>query len=151
MAAKLVFFLRLEGAVSYLALSMNMNPVAEPVLGTFAFYVKGRRASPPAEKMTQQIEAQPGGLRPTSPIKAQTSQKGGPSKSQSLPVNEGNQDKEDLPKFKVLLVEDNLVNRSCLPPTLDVLALTVDQRKSLVNSYRKRDVLCTLRITAKRR
>lgn len=92
---------------------------------TFAFYVKGRRASPPAEKMTQQIEAQPGGLRPTSPIKAQTSQKGGPSKSQSLPVNEGNQDKEDLPKFKVLLVEDNLVNQKVLSKQLQKAGCTV--------------------------
>lgn len=125
MAAKSVFPPRLERAVSDLALSSHRISEAESVSGTFAFYVKGRRASPPAEKLNQQTEAQPGELRPTSPIKTPRLQKDELTKSTSLPKPEGSQDKEDSPKLQVLLVEDNLVNRRCLSSFFNSFALTV--------------------------
>lgn len=141
MVAKLVFSLRLEKAVSGRALSMKLSSGAERASGTFAFYVKGRRASPPAEKGT---------LSPTSLIKAKKSQTLGPSESTNLPTNQGDQSKENQPNFQVLLVEDNLVNRGCLPSSFDQLVLTVDQRKFSANSYRKLGVLCMLQTTVKK-
>lgn len=125
MAAKLGFSPRLERVVSDLALLTNLSPMAKPDLGTFAFYVKGRRSSPPVEKMAQQIEGQPRKLRPTSPVNVQKAQQGGPSQSTSLPIVESNQSKKESPNFQVLLVEDNLVNRECLPLPFNPLALTV--------------------------
>lgn len=126
MAAKSVFPLRPGRAVSDLALSIKLSFGAEPVLGTFAFYVKGRRASPPAEKTTQQIEAQPGKCRPTSPIKARKSQIDNSTESTSLPLRQGSQSKVALRNFRVLLVEDNLVNRRCCPPPSTPWALIMD-------------------------
>lgn len=126
MVVKSVFSLSLARAVRDVALSTKLRSRTDPVLGTFAFYVKGRRASPPAERMTPQIEAQPGKLRPTSPSKAQKSQTDGSSKSTSLPIIQASQTKDDSPNFQVLLVEDNLVNRQRLQSPFNQLALTVD-------------------------
>lgn len=126
MAAKSVFPLRLERAVSDLAFSRKLSSRAEPVLGTFAFYVKGRRASPPAEKMTQENGALSGNPHQTSPTKTPKSLTNGSSGSTSLPVTKGGQSREDPPKFQVLLVEDNLVNRRCLPSPFKPLALTMN-------------------------
>ena len=126
MAAKLDFFLRLERAVSDLTFSRKLNSGAELVAGTFAFYVKGRRASPPAEKMTQQNGAHSGNPHQTSPMKTPKSLTNRSSGSTSLPVTKGGQNREDPPKFQVLLVEDNLVNRGCLPSPFKPLALTMN-------------------------
>lgn len=122
-----VFSLRLERAVSSLALSTNLNVGAEPVLGTFAFYVKGRRASPPKEKMIQQIEAQIRKPQMTSPIKAERSQTHGSARSSSskLPIAQGRQSKDGSPKLSALLVEDNQVNRGYFPSHFYPRALTV--------------------------
>ena len=120
MVARLVCPLRLEKAVSDLALSTGLRFGPEPLLGTFAFYVKGRRASPPFEKMTQQSETQTGNYRRTSPTKVQRSQTSGSSNPVRLPTIQSKQrDKEDQTKFHVLLVEDNLVNRRDLPSVFD--------------------------------
>ena len=98
---------------------------AKASLGTFAFFIKGRRASPPAGPMKQQGEAQRVTFRPTSPDKAQRSKIKGLPDSPSQPVKYGDQSKESTPKFQVLLVEDNLVNRTDFPPAFNLYALTV--------------------------
>ena len=110
-----VFSLRLERAVSSLALSTDVEVGAQHVLGTFAFYIKGRRASPPKEKAIQQIEAQTPKPPMTSPIKAERSQTHGSTRSSELAITQGRQGKDGSPKLSVLLVEDNLVNRGCFP------------------------------------
>ena len=97
---------------------------AKASLGTFAFFIKGRRASPPDGPMKQQGEAQRVTLRPTSPDKAQRSKIKKLPDSSSQPVKYGDQSKESSLKFQVLLVEDNLVNRRDFPPVFNLFALT---------------------------
>lgn len=121
-AVRSVFSLRPGRAVSRLALSTKLESRAEPVLGTFAFYVKGRRASPPKETSTKQIETQARKLRQTSSTKPTRSQKHGLA---DVPTTEDSQSKENLPDFSVLLVEDNLVNRGSRPSRSSPWALTV--------------------------
>lgn len=87
-------------------------------LGTFAFYVKGRRASPPTEENTKQTETQPD--------KVQGLKNPALLESSSQRTGHSGQSKEDSPKFDVLLVEDNLVNRRSLPLVLTPFALTMD-------------------------
>lgn len=111
MVAKLGFFLRLGRVVCEMP-STERRCGLKSVLGTFAFYIKGRRASPPAGEMTLQAEAQRVAIRPRTPLKSNIS----PSSSPSQPKRHGDQSKEDSPKFQVLLVEDNLVNRRHLQP-----------------------------------
>lgn len=100
--------------------------VAKSISGTFAFYIKGKRASPPAGAMTQQAEARPVTFRPTSLDKARRSESDGLSGSPSQPIQLVNQGKDDPRKIQVLLVEDNIVNRKDLPTLPDLFGLTID-------------------------
>ena len=100
--------------------------VAKSISGTFAFYIKGKRASPPAGAMSQQAEARPVTFQPKSLDKARRSESDGLSGSPSQPIRRGNQSKEDPPKIQVLLVEDNLVNRKYLQPLSTLSGLTID-------------------------
>ena len=59
----------------------------------------------------KQTEAERATLKPPSPIKAQRSKTVGTPESPSQSVRPGNQSEQGSPKFQVLLVEDNLVNR----------------------------------------
>ena len=88
--------------------------VAKWVSGTFAFYIKGKRASPPAGATTQQAEAQNVTFRPKSLDKAQRSESDGLPGFPGQPIRRGDQSKEDPPNTQVLLVEDNIVNRKDL-------------------------------------
>ncbi|KAF6225924.1 hypothetical protein HO173_012696 [Letharia columbiana] len=92
---------------------------------TFAFYVKGRRASPPAEKAMQQLETQSAECRTASPIKPQRSQTDVPTKVASQSVTYSSQNKGDSESFQVLLVEDNLVNQKVLCKQLQKAGCTV--------------------------
>lgn len=92
---------------------------------TFAFYVKGRRASPPAEKAMQQLETQSADCRTASPIKAQRSQTNVPTKLASLSITQSSQSKGESESFQVLLVEDNLVNQKVLCKQLQKVGCTV--------------------------
>lgn len=110
MVARSGFFLRLGRVVSKMP-SIGRRRGLKSVLGTFAFYIKGRRASPPAGEMTLQAEAQRVAIRPRTPLKSKIN----PSNLPSQPTRH-DQSKEDSPKYEVLLVEDNLVNRRYSPP-----------------------------------
>lgn len=99
--------------------------VAKSISGTFAFYIKGKRASPPGA-MTQQAEARPVTLRPKSLDKARRSESDGLSGSPSQPIQLINQGKDDPRKIQVLLVEDNIVNRKDLLTLPDLFGLTID-------------------------
>ena len=142
MAEKLVFPLKLERVVSDPAYSTKLSPLSD-VLGTFAFYVKCRRASPPTDTLTLQNAAQLG-QRLSSPNKARN------SKSTSLSIRQGSPHKADTSNFRVLLVEDNLVNRKRTASTVHVLRLTVNKRKYLANSFKRPDVPCMLRTMVKK-
>lgn len=107
MVAKLGFSLRLEKAVSGIP-PIGRRCELKSTLGTFAFYVKGRRASTPAGEITQQVERQSIAYRPRTPLKSKTNPL---SDSPRQPTGHGDQSEEDQPNFQVLLVEDNLVNR----------------------------------------
>ena len=126
MAAKLGFVQSQERAVSCLCgpkAAMEMRSGAKSVLGTFAFYIKGRRASPPKEETAKQADAERPTLKSLSPIKAQRSKTVGIHESPSQPVHPSDQSEQASPQFKVLLVEDNLVNRRDLSTNFDPPAL----------------------------
>ena len=120
MVAKLGFSLRLERVVSEMP-SIARRRELKSILGTFAFYVKGRRASTPAGETTQQAEGQRVAYRPRTPLKSKINAL---SDSPSQPTGHGDQSKEDPPKFQVLLVEDNLVNRRDPPLLSNAFQLT---------------------------
>ena len=102
---------------------MERRRGAKLVLGTFAFFVKGRRAFPPTEEMTKQAAAELATLKPTSPVRVQRSKTVGLPESPGQPIRHGDQSEQGSPKFRVLLVEDNLVNRKDLPSSFDPPAL----------------------------
>ena len=77
--------------------------------------MKGRRASPPVEEITKQAESERATLKSLSPTKSQRSKTVGLPEIPSQPVRHGDQSEQDSPKFQILLVEDNLVNRRDFP------------------------------------
>lgn len=122
---------------------MRLSFWAEHNLGTFAFYVKGRRASPPAEKAMQQLETQSADCRTASPIKPQRSQTDVPTKVASQSVTHSSQNKGDSESFQVLLVEDNLVNRGCLQ-TFQAIGTDLGLEKVLCKQLQKAG--CTVHV-----
>ena len=149
MVEKLVFSLKLARVVSDPASSTKLSPLSD-VLGTFAFYVKCRRVTPPTDTLTLQNAAQLGSPRLPSPNKARIPRTRGSPKSTTLSIGQGSPHKADTSHFRVLLVEDNLVNRKRTASSIHVLRLTVNKRKYLANSYKRPDVPCMLRIMVKK-
>ena len=150
MAERLVFPLNLGRVVSDPASSTKLSPMSDPVSGTFAFYVKCRRAAQPTDKLSLQNAAQLGQPRLPSPIKARNPRTSGSTKSTTLSIRQGSQRRDDPLNFQVLLVEDNLVNRKRTPLAFHVFMLTLNKRKYLANSYKRPDVPCTLRTMVKK-
>ena len=150
MAEKLVFPLNLGRVVSDPASSSTLGPMSDAVSGTFAFYVKCRRATQPTDKLTLQNAAQLGQSRLPSPVKARNPRADGSTMSTPLSIRQGSQHRDDPLNFRVLLVEDNLVNRKRTPHSVHVFMLTVNKRKYLANSYERPDVQCTLRTMVKK-
>ena len=149
MAEKLVFSPKLARVVSDPASSTQLSAISN-VLGTFAFYVKCRRAAPPTDKLTLQNAALLGQPRLPSPTKARNPQTRGSTKSTTLSIRQGSPHRDDTSKFRVLLVEDNLVNRKHTAPSIHKLMLTVNKRKYLASSYKRPDVPCMLRTMVKK-
>ena len=148
-AERLVFSLKLARVVSDPAPLTKLSPMSD-VLGTFAFYVKCRRAAPPTDKLILQNAAQLGQPRLPSPTKARNPRTRGLTKSTTLSVIQGSPHRDETSNFRVLLVEDNLVNRKRTAPSIHVLMLTANKRKYLANSYKRPDVPCMLRTTVKK-
>ena len=150
MAEKSVFPLNLARVVSDSTSPTKLSSISDLLSGTFAFYVKCRRAAPPTDRLTLQNAAQLGQPRLPSPTKARNPRPSGSTFSTNLSIGQGSQRRDDPSGFQVLLVEDNLVNRKRTLPSILVFMLTVNKRKYSANSYKRSDVLCTLRTMAKK-
>ena len=84
-------------------------------LGKFAFFVKGRRATAPAEDSKQKgYLGIKGKSRATSFKDRKAFDSSVTTDSSSLSAALGEQIKENAPMFEILLVEDNLVNQKVL-------------------------------------
>ena len=84
--------------------------------GTFDFYFIGKRASTPAGALTQQADTQSAHFGPQPPDRIVRPKADVVPTSSSQAARQGGQSNNDPPKFQVLLVEDNLVNRRALHP-----------------------------------
>lgn len=87
------------------------------LLGTFAFYVKGRRVSVPASRDSERIGEQ------TKNLALESSKKQSPNGPRSNhspqgPAKGKSQTKESPTAFNILLVEDDLVNQKVLSKQL---------------------------------
>lgn len=90
------------------------------VSGTFAFYVKGRRAVPPAEDLAQRNGFDGAQLTPS---KKANSKPVDEASAKASPARHGADTKDE--NYEVLLVEDNLVNQKVLSKQLTKVGCVV--------------------------
>ncbi len=109
MVGRSAFGLKLGKAVSHITHNFAREQCLMIVLGTFAFYVKGRRTTAPERPRGNDRRASG---EPPSPKEK------GVSSSVSLPTRSKDLKNEEITALQILLVEDNLVNQKVLSKQL---------------------------------